>query len=234
MSFGFKLILLLRVQQRCCICATHCRQSWSPGANQLTYISLDCVSGRLLDKDHNMTLFLFCAGSVNRRKAPAAQHTPVQDIDHRSQTYKTSQACQGNIIPLSFTLKTSSLFWPCKASYSLLMIRFLKCNILIFFLWYLTFSAYQRRLFESEFINTGSVLNQGNKGFTKTYQRLSPHLHYSWHFKTFILSCICKPQPHEFLVRKIAFQNGDLFKPLNWKRDAELIRNNDVPASIPF
>lgn len=47
---------------------------------------LTCVSGRLLDKDHNMTLFLFCAGSVNRRKAPAAEHAPVQDIDRRSRT----------------------------------------------------------------------------------------------------------------------------------------------------
>lgn len=57
-----------------------------PAANQPTYISLDCVSGRLLDKDHNMTLFLFCAGSVNSGKAPAAQHAPVQGIDHTSQT----------------------------------------------------------------------------------------------------------------------------------------------------
>lgn len=73
-------------QQRCYSCAARCGQSRSPGANQRTYISLDCVSGRLLDKDHNMTLFLFCAGSVNRRKAPAAQRAPVQDIDHRSQT----------------------------------------------------------------------------------------------------------------------------------------------------
>lgn len=67
-------------------CASHCGHSWSPGAKERTYISLDCVSGRLLDKDHNMTLFLFCAGSVNRRKAPAAQHAPVQIIDHTSQT----------------------------------------------------------------------------------------------------------------------------------------------------
>lgn len=87
--FGSELFLLpsvLRAQQRCYICAAHCGQSWSPRAKERTYISLDCVSGRLLDKDHNMTLFLFCAGSVNRRKASAAQHAPVQDIDHRSQT----------------------------------------------------------------------------------------------------------------------------------------------------
>lgn len=82
----FLLPIATRAQQRCYSCAAHCGQSWSPGANGRTYISLDCVSGRLLDKDHNMTLFLFCAGSVNRRKAPAAQHAPVQVIDHRSQS----------------------------------------------------------------------------------------------------------------------------------------------------
>lgn len=70
-------------QQRCYNSAAHCGQLWSPTANKRTYISLDCVSGWLLDKDHNMTLFLFCAGSVNRRKAPGAQHAPVHDIDHR-------------------------------------------------------------------------------------------------------------------------------------------------------
>lgn len=140
-----------------------------PRSNKLTYISLDCVSGRLLDKDHNMTLFLFCAGSVNRRKAPAAQHTLVQHIDHRSQPYKTSQACQGKIILLSFTLKESSSIWPCKDSYSLLMIRLHTCDFFIFILWSLTFSHYKRRLFKFSFINISSVINQGNKGLTKTH-----------------------------------------------------------------
>lgn len=62
----------------------------APRAEELAHISLDCVSGRLLDKDHNMTLFLFCAGSVNRGKAPAAQRAPVYIIDRKSCTSSTS------------------------------------------------------------------------------------------------------------------------------------------------
>lgn len=53
------------------------------GAAERTYISVDGVSGRLLDKDHYMTLFLSCAGSVNRRRAPAAQQSQYRS--HASQ-----------------------------------------------------------------------------------------------------------------------------------------------------
>lgn len=49
-----------------------------------THISLDRVSGRLLDKDHNMTLFLLCPGSVNRRRASTAPVPFVLVIDHTS------------------------------------------------------------------------------------------------------------------------------------------------------
>lgn len=62
----------------------------APRAEEPAYISQDCVSRRLLDKDHNMTLFLFCAGSVNRRKAPAAQRVLVYVIDRKPCTSSAS------------------------------------------------------------------------------------------------------------------------------------------------
>lgn len=62
----------------------------APRAEEPAHISLDCVSGRLLDKDHNMTLFLFCAGSVNRGKAPAAQRALVDVIDRKPCTSSAS------------------------------------------------------------------------------------------------------------------------------------------------
>lgn len=52
----------------CALRTTH----GAPGAMGRTHISLDRVSGRLLDKDHNMTLFLLCPGSVNRSRASTA------------------------------------------------------------------------------------------------------------------------------------------------------------------
>lgn len=55
-----------------------------PGAAGRTHISLDRVSGRLLDKDHNMTLFLLCRGSANRRRASTAPPAFVLGIDHTS------------------------------------------------------------------------------------------------------------------------------------------------------
>lgn len=62
----------------------------APRAEEPAHISLDCMSERLLDKDHNMTLFLFCAGSVNRGKAPAAQRALVDVIDRKSCTSSAS------------------------------------------------------------------------------------------------------------------------------------------------
>lgn len=85
------------------------KQPWSPGAKVLTYISLDCVSGRLLDKDHNMTLFLFCAGSVNRRKAAAAQRSPVQVIDHGSHISDHPSLQEKNLSTVFYIEDTASM-----------------------------------------------------------------------------------------------------------------------------
>ncbi|CAL9705346.1 unnamed protein product [Knipowitschia caucasica] len=55
------------------------------------YISLDCVSGRLLDKDHNMTLFLLCAGSLNTERLLPLSMDLLLVIDHISQPSPTIQ-----------------------------------------------------------------------------------------------------------------------------------------------
>lgn len=87
---------------------------------------LTCVSGRLLDKDHNMTLFLFCAGSVNRRKAPAAEHA-LSGVLIADLAPKTSQACQEpgwkKILLLSLTLKSWHLFSLWKHTNLFLLVR---------------------------------------------------------------------------------------------------------------
>lgn len=79
---------------------THTPLPDSPGGPEHTsgtYISLDCVSGRLLDKDHNMTLFLFCAGSVNRRKSSCSSAGPLSRIliTDLKKNLRPSQACSG-------------------------------------------------------------------------------------------------------------------------------------------